>query len=480
MAEMAAADRAAVAAGASALDLMRRAGLAVADAVEARFARGPVVVLAGPGANGGDGYIAATELRNRGWSVQVRALGVPGREDARAAAAAWGEALLEIDAEVPPEAVILDALFGAGLDRPLPPVAAHLAERLERRWTQVMAVDLPSGVHGDSGQPLDGRSFRAALTVTFHRLKPAHVLQPGRRLCGEVRVQDIGLGPTPSRLWENSPELWESLWPWPGVETHKHQRGRLLAVSGDYSHTGASRLAARAGLRIGAGLVTILAPPGALAAQVAHLEAVMLRAFDGPAALASEAQGASAVIIGPAAGVTEATRNNVRALAGLGVRLVVDADALTVFRDAPQSLFDLLQPNDVLAPHAGEFERIFPGLLSWSSSRIVATREAAVRAGAIVLLKGADTVVAAPDGRAVVNTNAPPWLATAGSGDVLAGLIGGLMAQGLPAFEAACAGAWVHGACAQAFGPGLISEDLPDLVPGVMRGLWSRVAHEDR
>jgi hydroxyethylthiazole kinase-like uncharacterized protein yjeF len=244
-------------------------------------------------------------------------------------------------------------------------------------------------------------------------------------------------------------------------------------VSGDQHHTGAARLAARGALRIGAGLVTVLSSPAAATINAAHLEAIMLGVVETEQGLTEAAETADAVVIGPAAGVTPATRANLFALARTGAALVVDADALTVFRDKPSDLFSALDRDDVLTPHVGEFERLFPGLLKASRHRIAATLEAARLAGAIVLLKGADTVIASPDGRAAVCLEDAPWLATAGSGDVLAGFIGGLIAQGMDSFEAACAGAWIHADCARRFGPGLIAEDLPGLAPAVLAELYA-------
>ena len=243
-------------------------------------------------------------------------------------------------------------------------------------------------------------------------------------------------------------------------------------VSGDAWNSGAARLAARAGLRIGAGLVTLYAGQDALAANAAHLEAVMLKPFDTDLELEQAANQADAAVIGPAAGVTETTLLNVLALARTGAALVIDADAITVFRDDPEELFSVLDRDDVLTPHPGEFERLFPGVLKASPERITAARRAAAKAGAVVLLKGPDTVIAAPDGRVAVNINGSAWLATAGSGDVLAGYIGGLVSQGMESFEAACAAAWIHAETAELHGPGLISEDLPDLTPAVLRRLY--------
>lgn len=475
VAQMAAADRAAVAAGTPAAELMERAGLAVAEAVASRFPVGPVLVLVGPGDNGGDGYVAARQLRQRGWPVRIEALAPAKSESAKAAAALWDGPVETIayagGAGGDPEAVVIDALFGAGLDRPISADLARLAAAFDRRGAAVVAVDVPSGVAGDTAQPLGGASFQAAITVTFHRKKMAHVLQPGRALCGEVQVADIGLGDTPSDLFENVPGLWRRRFPWPGVNAHKQNRGRLIVVSGEAWRTGAARLSARAGLRIGAGLVTLMSPPEALMVNAAHLEAIMLRPFETDVDLEAAGSEADCAIIGPAAGVTDATLSNVLALARTGAAMVIDADALSVFRDEPPELFSILDRDDVLTPHVGEFERVFPGLLKSSPERVTATRAAAALAQSTVLLKGPDTVIAAPDGRACVNTNGVPWLATAGSGDVLAGLIGGLIAQGMGSFEAACAGVWIHAACGEAHGPGLISEDLPGLVPMVLKQL---------
>jgi len=317
-------------------------------------------------------------------------------------------------------------------------------------------------------------AFQAGLTVSFQHRKLAHALQPGRRYCGDVVLVDIGLGGVTATLFENTPELWVGKFPWPAVTAHKHARGRLIVVSGEAWRTGAARLAARGGLRIGAGLVTVLSPPDALAVNAAHLEAVMLAPFETDQDLARAAEAAEAAVIGPAAGVNDETLANVLALARTGAALVIDADALTVFREDPEELFSALDRDDVLTPHPGEFERVFPGVLASARNKVEAAREAARRAGAVVLVKGADTVIAAPDGRASVNLNGTPWLATAGSGDVLAGFIGGLLAQGMESFEAACAGAWIHAECGASFGPGLIAEDLPDLAPRVLSDLLIR------
>jgi hydroxyethylthiazole kinase-like uncharacterized protein yjeF len=272
---------------------------------------------------------------------------------------------------------------------------------------------------------------------------------------------------------DNAPALWLERFPWPTAVSHKHARGRLVVVSGEAWSTGAARLAARGGLRIGAGLVTVLSPPEAIAANAAHLEAVMLRPFLTDLELEQACAEVDAAIIGPAAGVSETTLLNVLALARTGAALVLDADAITVFRDDPEELFSVLDRDDVLTPHEGEFERLFPDLLAKAGDRVTAARRAAVLADAVVLLKGHETVVAHPDGRVAVNVNGSPWLATAGSGDVLAGFVGGLVSQGMDSFLAACAAVWIHAEAAALHGPGLISEDLPGLAPQVLRDLYA-------
>jgi hydroxyethylthiazole kinase-like uncharacterized protein yjeF len=476
VAQSAAADRAAVASGTPLFVLMQRAGEAVATQITSRWTPRPTLVLCGPGDNGGDGFVVAARLASAGWPVRVAAaVDIAGMKGAAAEAAGQWRGPVEAlsPAGVADAALVIDALFGAGLSRPLGAAAADTLRACQSAGALLVAIDLPSGLDGDTGAPL-GYAPQAALTVTFHRKKPAHVLEPGRELCGEVALADIGLA-EPSPDWplnENQPALWRAQFPWPKTSAHKTERGRMAVVSGDALSTGAARLAARAGLRIGAGVVTVLSPPDACAVNAAHLEAVMLKPFADRAELLRAAGACNVAVIGPAAGITAETRLNFLALAASGPALVIDADIFSVFRDAPDALFKVLKPSDVMTPHAGEFDRIFPGLLKSSPEKISAARAAARRAGAVVLLKGADTVVAAPDGRAVVNTNAAPWLATAGAGDTLAGFIAGLIAQGMDSFSAACAGAWIHAEIGRDFGPGLIAEDLPDGAPAVLRRLY--------
>jgi NAD(P)H-hydrate epimerase len=374
--------------------------------------------------------------------------------------------------------LVVDALFGAGLKRALAGPAAAIVEAVNAAARPVLAVDVPSGLDGSTGSPT-GPLVRAARTVTFFRRKPGHLLLPGRVLCGDVIVADIGIPPgvldrIVPRTWANAPDLWRGHVPSPRLEGHKYTRGHAVVVSGPAEGTGAARLGARGALRVGAGLVTIASPPEALATNAAHLTAIMLKPFSGAQALARllEDRRRNAVLIGPGCGMGGTTRNLVAAVLAAGPAAVLDADALTSFAGAPQTLAGGISAEPtravVLTPHEGEFARLFGEL---PGSKLDRARAAAKRSGATLVLKGPDTVIASADGRAAVNENAPPWLATAGSGDVLAGFITGLLAQSMPAFEAACAAVWLHGACASEFGPGLIAEDLPELLPAVLRRL---------
>lgn len=466
--EMRAAEQAVFDTGTDSFDVMRLAGTAVAEFLHGNWPTGRIQVLCGPGGNGGDGFIAAATLKQKWRDVEVFSVGdvdaLSG--DVAKAAKLWGGPVRPLGEalEVPHE-ITLDALFGGGLSRPLEGEAAALAGRPGL----VVSVDVPSGLAGLTGVPM-GPCFRAAATMTFAALRPAHVLQPGASFCGNVAVADIRV-PIETNVREDSPALWGRMMPRPGGESHKHTRGHLAVVSGGMAQTGAARLAARAGLRAGAGLVTVLSPPSAMMVNAAHLTAVMLRSISDPDALKTECEGKTAVVIGPAAGISGETRTAVEALLGLDMPVVLDADALTVFREEPKALFGKLRASDVMTPHVGEFGRLFGDLLETSINRIEAVRAAAGIAGCVVLLKGADTVIAAPDGRVVVNNHATPWLATAGSGDVLAGIIGGLVAQGMDSLEAAAMGAWVHGEAGRRVGAGLIAEDLEAMLPNILSAL---------
>ena len=485
-AQMAAADNFAAMSGTPTLTLMENAGRAVADVVAARFAPCSVAVLCGPGNNGGDAFVVARLLKERGFDVRLAAADTY-KGDAAAMADKWnGECLKLSPAILEGAALVVDGLFGAGLSRPLEGAAQGVAAALNEKHIPTVAIDVPSGIAGDTGMPLSDDFMRADISVTFFRKKPAHLLLPGRMLCGEVILADIGIADSAlnlikPNLFENGPAQWGADFPWASQDAHKYTRGHCLVVSGPAHATGAARLAARSALRVGAGLVSVAAQGEAVAINAAHLTAIMVKPFAGARGLSDLLldKRFNAVVLGPGLGVSSETRDMVcQVLAGGAVtrKVLLDADALTCFADDPEALFNRIRPGQVvLTPHAGEFERIFPGLMEDSASKLEAARTAATKAGAVVLLKGADTVIAKPDGFAVINANAPPTLATAGSGDVLAGLIGGLLAQGMEPGKAAAAAAWLHGDAAGRFGPGLIAEDIPEILPESLSALKDRV-----
>jgi len=478
--QMGEADRLTIAAGTAGIVLMEHAGRAVADAVSRRWPVRPVVVLCGPGNNGGDGFVAARILAERGWPVRLALLGsrTALRGDAAAAASRWsGSVEPLVPAALDGAALAIDAIFGAGLARPVEGAAAEVVAALAERALPVVAVDVPSGVDGASGE-VRGIAPRAAVTVTFFRCKPGHLLLPGRELCGETLVAQIGIARAVLDTIEpqtaaNDPDWWCGTFPWPGAASHKYTRGHLL-VAGGAAMTGAARLAARAAARVGAGLVTVAAPAVAVPVYAAALTGIIVQ----PAAGADDFRDLladrrrNAALVGPGAGLGPATSEMALAALAAGKSTVLDADALTVFADMPERLFAAIRSPCVMTPHEGEFARLF----SVPGNRLERARAAARRSGAAVLLKGSDTVVAAPDGRATINRSAPPELATAGSGDVLAGMIGGLLAQGMTPFAATAAAAWLHAEAGRRSGPGLVAEDLIEALPGVLAALRHRAA----
>jgi len=487
-AEMAEADRRTIAGGVAGIALMENAGRSVADAVTARHPPGlGVAVVAGPGNNGGDGFVAARFLAERGYRVRVLLVGDPNRlkDDAALAAQRWqGPTVAAAPAALMPADIVIDAVFGAGLDRPVEGVARAMIEAMNAAPC-VYAVDLPSGINGTTGEVM-GLAVNATETVTFFRRKIGHVLLPGRLHCGNVRIADIGIAASvldqiKPRVAIKAPNLWAKSFPLPRVDGHKYARGHAVVVSGGVSSTGAARLAARGALRAGAGLVTIASPREALAVNAAASLAVMVRPVDGADELTSflDDPRRNVVLLGPGGGVGQPMRDLVLAALKGERAVVLDADALTSFADELQALCAAIRTRGkarLMTPHEGEFSRLFKILGDEAPSKLERARWAAQTTGAVVLLKGPDTVVAAPDGRAAIADNAPPWLATAGSGDVLAGIAAGCLAQGMPGFEAAAAAVWLHGEAGSAAGPGLIAEDLPEVMPGIYRRLFGQLA----
>ncbi|WP_375202479.1 NAD(P)H-hydrate dehydratase [Hyphococcus sp.] len=489
--EMRAAEQAAMDAGTASAALMETAGERAAELIQRAWSRRPVAVVCGPGNNGGDGFVVARELASAGWSVRLGLIG--DREalkgDARLMADLYEGEIAPFSPNVLNGAgLIVDAIFGTGLAREVEGAPKAAIEAMNAAPAPVFAIDLPSGVNADTGAVM-GTAVQAARTITFQARKPGHLLFPGRALAGAVDIADIGISDEATmkagvETFENHPALWGALFPRPQWGGHKYTRGSVMAVSGGPLNTGAIRLAAEGALRIGAGLVTVLSPQEAAPVHAAHLTAIMLRVSDNADHLAAHLKDAEripmCVIAGPANSVGEKTKENVLAILNSKAGAVLDADALTSFADDPAAVFSALRPEDVLTPHTGEFARLFPEefkLLQEGEGKLAAVRAASARAGCVVVLKGADTVIAAPPNeagaRVLINANAPPDLATAGAGDVLAGFIAGLRAQGMDGFAAAGAGVWIHGAAGQVAGPGLIAEDLPGAVPAVLRQLFA-------
>jgi hydroxyethylthiazole kinase-like uncharacterized protein yjeF len=488
--QMAVADRLAIAQGTAGIELMERVGSAVADAVLDRVKRGSVVTLVcGPGNNGGDGFVAARLLSERGLTARVvlpgDAHGFGG--DAAMALARWTGPIepLSVLRDLRSD-VFVDAMFGAGLNRPLSGAFAEAAEILNESGRPVIAVDVPSGISGDTGLA-DRVAVRADETVTFFRLKPGHLLQPGRALCGRVRLADIGI-PADAALaairpsaFRNDPALWRRALPRHGADTHKFRRGAVAVLAGGVEGVGAPRLAARAALRIGAGLATILCEPEALPTHATRgPDALMQRAVaDRPTLEAFlDDRRIAAVLAGPALGFGRRAEDLVHAVIDCDRPAVLDADALTLLAGLPDGGARHLKRREgacesVLTPHEGEFQRLFgmDAVIADEPSKLERARRAAAVSGAVTVYKGSDTVIAVPDGRAAINVTGSPALATAGSGDVLGGLITGLMAQGMPAFEASCAAVWLHGRAGESLGMGLIADDLPESIPGLLRDL---------
>ena len=479
--------------------LMARAGQAVVTAVQTAWPgrTGPVVVFCGPGNNGGDGFVIARLLKAAGHAVTVFSCADSLTPDARQARSGWTGTVLPLAALERPHLaqapLVIDALFGTGLARPVAADVWGAIAMAQDSGCPVVAVDILSGLCSDSGRIRADAGFLdrpATMTVTFDSPRLGHMLADGARLSGQLVVADIGLGPW-RQAWARGreTELADTAVPSGllGKEGgHKYSHGHALILGGGPGQGGAARLAARAALRVGAGLVTLACPAAALAENAARLDAVMLHGLADGAALSRTLADPriTALCLGPALGRGAREVGLVGAALGAGRATVLDADALTLVAEVP-ALRAALHPRCVLTPHDGEFARLFAQIAARRTgpvkngtpacSKVDAARQAAADAGCVVLLKGADTVIAAPDGRcsvhAAVRGRAAPWLATAGSGDVLAGLIGGLLARGFGPFEAAGTAAWLHAEAALLFGPGLIAEDLADMLPQVLRRL---------
>ncbi len=487
--KMANADATAIEAGTPGITLMQNAGAAVVDVLQTEFPKANrILIVCGTGNNGGDGFVAARLLVDAGKAVSVMIAGDLDRisGDAKLAFNQLDTSrFLESEPDLNTYDVIVDGIFGAGLDRPIEGKYADLIEKINASGCPVLAIDLPSGIDGTTGAVM-GRAVRAKVSATFFRLKPGHLLYPGREYAGKLQLRQIGIRPEVLAqagfdAMHNLPELWQSVFPWPEPSMHKYGRGHSLVISGPATATGAARLVAGAALRTGSGLVTLASPRDALIINANHLTSVMLREANDPdeilAILTDERF--NCIAMGPGLPPDGSTIDTVIAVLALRRRTVLDAGALTAFEKKTGDLFETILGSDgstVITPHEGEFSRLFPQAAKMRS-KLERAKCAASISGAIVVLKGPDTVIASPDGRSAISANAPVWLATAGSGDVLAGIVTGLLAQGMPAFEAACAAVWFHGDAANRLGPGMISSDLDHGVELALRAFWESSAN---
>jgi len=470
----------------SSFELMERAGKAVAEAAESLLKPGDAVaILCGTGNNGGDGYIAAKNLASAGYNVTCFAETKPNpQKDAAKAAIGWNGKTLDLTQFWPANFnLLIDAWLGAGLDRPISDQFAKIVDLVNASTTPLLAVDLPSGVSGEDGA-IQGVAFQATLTVTFLRKKVGHLLFPGRAKCGKVWVADIGI---PATLLENTcgttlhnePDLWLKKLPHLSFDSYKYQRGHVAVFSGPRHSTGASRLAAWAAARCGAGAVTLIVDDDALDIHAAHLTSIMLHkkhSVDNTLAFLQERK-VRASVIGPAFGDFSDARNLCHEIIESEIldAIVIDADAITAYAEQADLLFNLSRKSKtaiILTPHEGEFATLFPDLAAMTHlSRLEKAKKAASRANATLVYKGADTVIASASGLAAINSNGSPYLATAGSGDVLSGMIAGLVAQKMDPFSASCAAVWMHGQAAHLFGCGLIAEDIIGMLPEVLSQL---------
>ncbi len=448
------ADSAAIASGTPANALMENAASAVAGLIGEIYPPRPCLVVCGGGNNGGDGVIVARILQERGWPVEQTTI-----EN-------FQPSLLQ------GKGLVVDALFGTGLNKNIEGAAEKAVAAINGHGAPVVAIDIASGVNATTGEIM-GVAIRATHTVTFVRPKLGHVLLPGKGYTGTLHVFDIGISgeAVAARHFLNVPALWKSVFPIPNFESHKYTRGHAIVIGGGISSTGAARLAAVSALRAGAGLVSVACAPEALPVYAGALTAVMTKPCKNVSELDAllDDDRVSALLIGPGNGASETTRAQVLHVLSKKKSCVIDADAISSFKGHAKELFSAIEGTAVLTPHEGEFSRLF----SIKGDKAARAREAAAKSNAVIILKGNDTVIAAPDGRVAVNAIAPVWLATAGSGDVLAGIVTGLLAQHMPPFEAACAAVWMHSRAAIAFGPGLIAEDLPDYIPSVLKELYA-------
>ncbi len=457
----------------SELELMQRAGQMAAEKIVKHCGAKPTLVICGPGNNGGDGFVVAQSLFQKGWDVTVASfkniddLGITAKAVARRYEGKIVPLSLDQVKNKNSE-IIIDALFGIGLSKPISKELSDIIDYVNKSGCKTISIDISSGIESDSGKIL-GNTFNPELTITFIAKKPGHLLLPGRAHSGKVLLCDIGIKDNSSLCYENTPKLWLSKLPRRDFYSHKYSYGHSVIIGGE-EIVGAAKLASKAALRIGSGLVTLLSPPSVFPIYASSLDSVLVSRDTLDSHLRDSRK--HTYLAGPGNGVSEKTKTNILSILKAQKNCIIDADGITAFSEDRDTLFKAIRnsnSNIVLTPHQGEFKRLFPSLSD--KNKLEAAREAARMSSAVIVYKGADTVIASPDGKGVINTNAPPTLATAGSGDVLSGIITGLVAQGMNGFEASSAGVWIHGASADLHGEGLISEDIIDKIPSILQNL---------
>ncbi|WDM85676.1 NAD(P)H-hydrate dehydratase [Ehrlichia sp. JZT12] len=443
-------------------ELIQRAGKAVSDIIISLFPKQPVIIIAGPGNNGKDGIVAANILRNLGWPVVLMLYNTTVD-----ISEGWVIPLTYNNIVSCESCLIIDSLFGIGLSRNIPEDLLDIFKYINSSCSKVVvAVDIPSGINCNSGQIM-GCAIRADITITFSVLKIGHVLFPGCDYSGKVYVVDIGIDVDYSKITihKNTPALWADAIPQLNYTSNKYNRGYTLVCSVGNKCIGASKLVAMSALKVGSGVVSIACDDNALALYASCLTSIMYKLYDD----VINDERITSIVVGPGCGINGITKQ--RTIDILNKKnCVLDADSISVFSDSYEMLFSQIKHNVIMTPHEGEFKLVFPFL---TGSKIEKAQQAASLSKAVVVLKGPDTIIADPVGNVVVN-NAPFTLATAGSGDVLSGIIGGLLSSGMSPFNAACCGVWIHTECARHYGIGLIADDIMLQIPIALKRLFYR------
>jgi hydroxyethylthiazole kinase-like uncharacterized protein yjeF len=475
--QMSKADSETIKSGIQGLFLMENAGKSVSDFIKSKYNKQKTLVLCGPGNNGGDGFVVARHLKESGWDVKISSLIDKNsyKNDALVMAKRWNDFIIPFEEiSVGDYSLIIDAIFGIGLSKEISGTIASVINEVNNKNIDTISIDIPSGIDSNNGAIL-GTAFKSKYTITFARKKIGHTIYPGKDNCGEVIISDIGIKDNfiKSNIFENTPELWINDFPFPKPQQHKYDRGHSIIVGGNVESAGAATLSAISALKTGSGLVTVACPPSALLVYASKLTAVMNKPIDSVNSFSSfiDDKRVTSVLIGPGNGVTKTTKEYVLEALKLKKNCVFDADALNVFQDKPEELFKSIYSDVILTPHEGEFHRLF----ALEGNKIDRAIQAAKISNCIIVLKGSDTIIAAPNGKVAVNTNAPASLATAGSGDCLAGIITALLANKVDAFKAACIGVWLHSESANLAGPGMTAEDILENIHIALQGLYSQI-----